>query len=133
LNRAARLMSVAHGGQIVVSGDEHLDGRRVTRRVGLATWRAPAAIWAPRCRCSKWCIPIFQGFRLRSMTRRRKSAGRRRRSSAGTEHRCVGGVPTQSVAVDAHRRRWRGEGQLRSGGRRAAADRGRCVAVSLRP
>ena len=62
VNRAARLMSVAHGGQIVVSTrDGRAPPRRAAREVRVRRPRASTGCvtWAGRSGCSRWCIPIW--------------------------------------------------------------------------
>jgi class 3 adenylate cyclase len=61
LNRAARLMAVAHGGQVVVSlATEELLRDTVPEECGFVDLVSiGCVIWAAPSACSRWCIPCY--------------------------------------------------------------------------
>ena len=63
VNRAARLMSVAHGGQVVVSlATEELLHDSMPEHCGWSTWVSTGCVtWAGPSGCSRCCIPIWSG------------------------------------------------------------------------
>ena len=130
LNRAARLMSVAHGDQIVISHvteDLARDALRGGHRAGRSRRAPPARPGVTRSTCSRSCIRTCRASsRACGRCRRRTPAtcrrSSRRSSGARTRSSRSSTALDERAARHAHRHRRCGQDASRDAGRR----RGRC-------